>query len=317
MNHAYSKFCELNPDFSGDCSIIGHSLGSVISFDILSAQFGSSEADAEPSAPSLGSESKSIAGDEEVSTPVEMLYASQSYMTEGKFMERVASQQLVFKPLAFYAVGSPIGKLAGICPVVSLQTHSTLYDGRPGAFFNVRSKGRSFPPEFTLPTCENMYNVFHPHDPVAYRLEPLFDPDLSQKEPFLIDHITGMTLHNRVKKFGAEVAQGIDTIMNPGSWFSSSSKALAESDTDGVFASWFRSPDSAGVAKAAPSLGSAGKKPPVHAWSSLDEDLEGVPVNKGKRIDYVLQETTLEVANQYMSALFAHSSYFDNKDFLQ
>lgn len=192
-----------------------------------------------------------------------------------------------------------------------------VYDGHSGAFFNVRSKGRSFPSDFTLPTCEHMYNVFHPHDPVAYRLEPLFDPDLAQKEPFLIDHITGMTLHNRVKKFGAEVAQGIDTIMNPGSWFSSSSKGLADSDTDGVFASWFRSPDSAGVAKAAPSLGNVGKKPSVHAWSSLDGELEGVSVNKGKRVDYVLQETTLEVANQYMSALFAHSSYFDNKDFLQ
>ena len=39
--------------------------------------------------------------------------------------------------------------------------------------------------DFKLPTCPYMFNIFHPYDPVAYRLEPLFDPSFDQKEPFL------------------------------------------------------------------------------------------------------------------------------------
>ena len=41
MNRIYNLFCEYNPSFvsnGGKCSLIGHSLGSVIVFDILNAQ---------------------------------------------------------------------------------------------------------------------------------------------------------------------------------------------------------------------------------------------------------------------------------------
>lgn len=149
----------------------------------------------------------------------------------------------------------------------------------------------------------------------------------------MIDHITGMTFHNRMKKFGAEISQSIDNISSawnaassPSTWFAAPSiapqpaaltaTAIARENT-GLFASWFRGSEITPVAQQVAPLSVKTKKVSAHAWSSLDDELEGIMANQEKRIDYVLQESTLEVANQYMSALFAHSSYFENKDFLQ
>ena len=48
INRLYTLFCERNEDFSGKVSIMGHSLGSLITFDLLSHQ---SESPEEPSKP--------------------------------------------------------------------------------------------------------------------------------------------------------------------------------------------------------------------------------------------------------------------------
>ena len=37
-------------------------------------------------------------------------------------------------------------------------------------------------------------------------------------------------------------------------------------------------------------------------------------INGGARVDYVLQETELEAAQEYLAALKAHNSYFINAD---
>ena len=40
INSIYRKFCQRNPEFSGSVSVAGHSLGSLILFDLLSNQTG-------------------------------------------------------------------------------------------------------------------------------------------------------------------------------------------------------------------------------------------------------------------------------------
>jgi hypothetical protein len=119
MNHAYCRFRELHPLWDGQCSVIGHSLGSVIGFDILAAQVGDREgqgqgqgrgrapADTAPSAPPCPACPEDGDGG---SAPAAALFASQSYMTQGRAAEGVSNQQLTFSPRAFYAIGSPIGK---------------------------------------------------------------------------------------------------------------------------------------------------------------------------------------------------------------
>ena len=51
----------------------------------------------------------------------------------------------------FYAVGSPVGMFLAVRGVDNLGK------------------------DFKFPTCPKFFNIFHPYDPVAYRVESLLD----------------------------------------------------------------------------------------------------------------------------------------------
>lgn len=146
LNRLYTMFCERNPSFSGRVSLCGHSLGSVILFDILRHQ--SPSADPSSTEPSPGTGQPSI-----------------------------TYPQLAFKPNALFVMGSPIG-----------------------LFNTVRGIDTSV--DFELPTCKRVFNIFHPLDPVAYRLEPLIDPSLTHLRPVPIPH------HKGRKRWNVDVQQG-------------------------------------------------------------------------------------------------------------
>lgn len=44
---------------------------------------------------------------------------------------------------------------------------------------------------FSLPTCPSFFNIFHPYDPIAYRIESLIHPDIGKLKPVLIPHHKG------------------------------------------------------------------------------------------------------------------------------
>lgn len=59
--------------------------------------------------------------------------------------------------------------------------------------------------QFALPTCPGFFNIFHPYDPVAYRIESLINSELGNVRPVLIPHHKGrkrMHLGNLVQQFG-------------------------------------------------------------------------------------------------------------------
>lgn len=45
--------------------------------------------------------------------------------------------------------------------------------------------------DFHLPTCPSFFNIFHPFDPVAYRIETLINPDFKSLKPVMIPHHKG------------------------------------------------------------------------------------------------------------------------------
>jgi hypothetical protein len=45
--------------------------------------------------------------------------------------------------------------------------------------------------DFRLPTCPGFFNIFHPFDPVAYRIEPLVNTQLMFHKAVLIPHHKG------------------------------------------------------------------------------------------------------------------------------
>jgi len=62
--------------------------------------------------------------------------------------------------------------------------------GSPIAMFLTIRGITSIPSDFTLPTCKGLFNIFHPYDPIAYRLEPLINPGWNLP-PVLLSHHKG------------------------------------------------------------------------------------------------------------------------------
>lgn len=64
--------------------------------------------------------------------------------------------------------------------------------------------------DFRLPTCPGFYNIFHPYDPVAYRIEALVNTDLSGVRPVLIPHHKGRKrMHLELRETMARVSMDL------------------------------------------------------------------------------------------------------------
>lgn len=85
---------------------------------------------------------------------------------QGVGLPLVQYPQLDFQVAHFFALGSPIAMFLTIRGLENL--------------------GR----DFCLPTCPAMFNIFHPYDAVAYRMEPLINPDIKRR-PVLMPHHKG------------------------------------------------------------------------------------------------------------------------------
>jgi len=82
----------------------------------------------------------------------------------GTGQPSVAYPRLCFTPACFYALGSPIGMFQAVRGIACL--------------------GQAF----RLPTCKRFFNIFHPYDPVAYRVESLLDQAYANLRPVVIPH---------------------------------------------------------------------------------------------------------------------------------
>ena len=85
----------------------------------------------------------------------------------GTGQPSVTYPALCFEPSAFYALGSPIGMFLAVRGIESLGPH------------------------FFLPTCSRFFNIFHPYDPVAYRVESLVNSEFANLRPLVIPHHKG------------------------------------------------------------------------------------------------------------------------------
>ncbi|XP_024439843.1 phospholipase SGR2 isoform X3 [Populus trichocarpa] len=110
--------------------------------------------------------------------------------------------KLEFKVDTFFAVGSPLGVF------LSLR--------------NIRigiGKGQKYWAEENIseemPACSQMFNIFHPFDPVAYRIEPLVCKELISKRPVIIPyHKGGRRLHIGFQELTEDLAGRSQAIMN-------------------------------------------------------------------------------------------------------
>ena len=180
-NRIYNLFLQRNPDFKGKVSLIGHSLGSAILFDILCRQRDS---------PTRGRGSFEIGHSTQ----------NPSDTGTGSVTHANSDLSLDFVVEDFYCLGSPIGlfqmlkgrTITGRRSPDALPAQSPLGpDSMDDPFLGASSAtGTSAKKNSNLlsisissPKCRQLFNIFHPTDPIAYRIEPLITPAMTALKP--------------------------------------------------------------------------------------------------------------------------------------
>ncbi|XP_074146665.1 phospholipase DDHD1 isoform X1 [Sminthopsis crassicaudata] len=175
LNRLYSLFCSRNPDFEekgGKVSIVSHSLGCVITYDIMTGwnpvRLYEQLMQKENELP-----------DERWMSYEERHLLNEFYLTKQRLKEIEERLQglktstvtqtpaLKFKVENFFCMGSPLAVFLALRGI------------RPG---NSGSQDHILPRII----CNRLLNIFHPTDPVAYRLEPLILKHYSNISPVQI-----------------------------------------------------------------------------------------------------------------------------------
>ncbi|XP_043839455.1 phospholipase DDHD1 isoform X3 [Dromiciops gliroides] len=175
LNRLYSLFCSRNPDFEekgGKVSIVSHSLGCVITYDIMTGwnpvRLYEQLMQKESELP-----------DERWMSYEERHLLNEFYLTKQRLKEIEERLQglktstitqtpaLKFKVENFFCMGSPLAVFLALRGI------------RPG---NSGSQDHILPRII----CNRLLNIFHPTDPVAYRLEPLILKHYSNISPVQI-----------------------------------------------------------------------------------------------------------------------------------
>ncbi|XP_030057798.1 triacylglycerol hydrolase DDHD2 [Microcaecilia unicolor] len=189
--------------------------------------------------------------------------------------------QLIFKPLIFFAWGSPIGM-----------------------FLTVRGLKR-IDPRYQFPTCGRFLNIYHPFDPVAYRIEPMVATDM-EFEPMLIPH------HKGRKRLHLELREGLTDIKKN---LLGSLRTAWESFTRPPVSEALQAIETAPECQSSPGKESDVKLEEVsHSEEKEESPLNVGMLNGGQRFDYVLQEKPIESFNEYLFALQSHLCYWQSED---
>jgi len=179
-NRVYNLFMLRNPTFTGKVSMIGHSLGSAILFDILCRQ-----KDTTPARTASHRHKKS---------------SQRGSSSVGD--QQVPDLGLNFDVEDFFCLGSPLGlyqmlkgrRIAGRRSIKGLPAQSPLSsDALDDPFLGAASTPSDdvagtkdsdlLRITISSPRCQQIYNIFHPADPIAYRIEPLISRAMASMKP--------------------------------------------------------------------------------------------------------------------------------------
>ena len=181
MNVIVQKFRDLT-GFRGDISVIGHSLGSIITWDILKDQV--------PAATLADSESRP--SQETFATP-ETAGSDPDFddFPSERTLEEDAPECTSPPELAddddHHHHHHHHGEIA--YPQLNFEVDNAFFLGSPIAvFLMIRNQRNPLSEEFALKGCSRVFNIFHPYDPVAYRIEPLIHPRNAEIEPKIMTH---------------------------------------------------------------------------------------------------------------------------------
>ncbi|KAI9167309.1 putative phospholipase C20G8.02 [Paramyrothecium foliicola] len=178
-NRIIRLFRQRNPDFKGKIHIMGHSLGSAIFFDLLCRQ---REDDTHQS-------------------------TLRMWPSQGRQAARARDRDMMFDfdVEDFYCLGSPVGlfqmvkgrtiaarhsphALPSESPLNLDMTEDPFFTGPMGSSGDTISPITGLPASISSPKVAQLFNIFHPSDPISYRLEPLISPAMASLKPQLLPY---------------------------------------------------------------------------------------------------------------------------------
>jgi len=245
-------------------SLIGHSLGSIIIWDLLSAM-----KDEGATSKFTGLSPSLCLGN--ISSMFSKESSNTKKITSGPSLLRPIEKPLPFHPEFVLFLGSPIG--------LFLSLRGSNFSNT----MNIKEESEnqySLSSLFAMP-CKSLYNVFHPTDPVAYRIEPLLLPpdvtgfDLPQP-CYLETEDGGSSLHTKMVKFGASLQKSLKSL------------PVLQNQDDACNE----------------------KKRSQMEIKNLYFALGGE--SRGGRVDFQIQQGL--IGNNYVSSLLAHTCYFRTED---
>uniref|UniRef100_A0A8C8C6E2 SEC23-interacting protein n=1 Tax=Oncorhynchus tshawytscha TaxID=74940 RepID=A0A8C8C6E2_ONCTS len=215
------------------------------------------------------------------------VHVDYNYFDVGTGQVSVVYHTLDIEPVNFFALGSPLGM-----------------------FLTVRGL-KKIEENYQLPTCKGFFNIYHPLDPVAYRIEPMILPDLDLK-PVLIPHHKGrkrlhLELKESLSRMGSDLKHG----------FISSLRSAWQTLNDFARAHTTNAQLAAELAMVANQIKEEEEKGGKNSPELLREEEAQMKIgmlNGGNRIDYVLQEKPIESFNEYLFALQSHLCYWESED---
>ncbi|XP_051897109.1 phospholipase DDHD2-like isoform X2 [Pristis pectinata] len=381
MNHLLTIFQQRNPDFSGGVSVTGHSLGSLILFDILTNQVDVGSREPTPRQPlprrnchscaknvksleealkmhglsefqsvlekeKLDFDSLAMCSDAELKdlgiplgprkkilSLAKKLAHSQEHQEEEQIgepavraipekaslpSEEGGAGEQSQRPLSTSSLTSVnyeqfdvgIGQVLVNYPRLNFEPEVFFAFGSPiGMFLTVRGLKR-IDPNYRFPTCRRFFNIYHPFDPVAYRLEPMIVPEV-ELEPMLIPHHKGrkrmhLELKDSLTRMGSDLKNGLFcSLRNAWQSFTRIQSPMPPQLL----------PDATAVPnEPVANESEAGSDMDGSGSLQQEEEIKIGMLNGGQRIDYVLQEKPIESFNEYLFALQSHLCYWESED---
>ncbi|ROT76626.1 putative phospholipase DDHD1-like isoform X1 [Penaeus vannamei] len=283
MNRLYTMFTQRNPYFEangGKVSIVAHSLGCVITYDIVIGWNPAQQFDHQlvQSLMHLIEKKEGLAPEDQNKLKKDL----QDLLT--KHESKPLQPSLNFKIENFFCLGSPLAVF------LALRTKQT--EGEP-------------PDIIPQKLCKRLLNIFHPADPVAYRIEPLLCQQYSSIAPVVIHS------YNAAEKIPYNELP-LEPIIVPKD---------KDKDRDAVDRNDSGNNTPVSSVPSTPSKGAAstwswwglvkGSKKPDSASQDTSLALQDVR-GLADRIDFVLREGSME--SSYISAITSHTSYWSNYD---
>ncbi|XP_046907480.1 phospholipase DDHD2-like [Hypomesus transpacificus] len=193
--------------------------------------------------------------------------------------------ELAFEPQAFFALGSPIGM-----------------------FLTVRGLKR-IDPNYSLPTCKSFYNIFHPFDPVAYRIEPMVLSPGQELPPMLIPHHKGrkrmhLEMKDNLTRVSSDLLASFGALRSVWQTLTQVPSTLLQLDQEEKTVSGPHDDSEDATAGSPVSLTDKNETRNTNVGM----------LNGGRRYDYVLQEKPFESFNEYLFAIQSHLCYWESPD---